>query len=188
MLFRSTVRSGGWRDTIKNVIKDENDNNIAQGVPPTPPKQSYLSHKRNSISDFVGKVIRKLSISNKGEDVQENDFKSHFGQTLTNPLDFILMKEEYLKKNPPVKVEAPASSDTNGESMASVMDSLKKMVKKINPKREFADENNDKNGDRVLRSLKRQSDLKMSQYEERMKKYQVMLALHNVCYSKFQYF
>ena len=62
----------------------------------------------------------------------------------TNPLDFILMKEEYVKKNPPKKPfvkQRDVESDSDGEmSMESVMKSLKKIVKAINPKREFANE------------------------------------------------
>ena len=57
-----------------------------------------------------------------------------------NPLDFILMKE-IVKRNPPKKKtfvkERSIESESEGMSMASVMKSLKRMVKAINPKHEF---------------------------------------------------
>mgnify|MGYP001324108005 CR=1 FL=1 len=61
----------------------------------------------------------------------------------SNPLEFILMREEYVKKNPPLKKtfvkQRDVESDSEGEmSMESVMKSLKKIVKAINPKRDFA--------------------------------------------------
>ena len=116
-------------------------------------------------------ILSQLSLI-RSDDAPEVETKQHF----SNPLDFILMKEEYLKKNPPST--NPLSDQATGDSMASVMDSLKKMVKKINPKREFPNENKD-HDEAKLRSMKRLSDLQMSQYEERMKKYQV-----NICCSK----
>ena len=116
-------------------------------------------------------ILSQLSLI-RSDDAPEVETKQHF----SNPLDFILMKEEYLKKNPPST--NPLSDQAAGDSMASVMDSLKKMVKKINPKREFPNENKD-HDEAKLRSMKRLSDLQMSQYEERMKKYQV-----NICCSK----
>ena len=54
--------------------------------------------------------------------------------------------------------------------MASVMDSLKKMVKKINPKREFP---GDPRKDELSISKQQQNDLNKLRYEERMRKYQV---------------
>ena len=159
-----------------------------RGVSQTPPKQTYLGHKRSSISEFVGKVIRKLSVGKAETEQDQADTKPHFPAQFSNPLDFILMKEEYLKKNPPpppaARQDVKRSQEPQGpDSMACVMDSLKKMVKKINPKREFAGDNNNNNRTNnnndntkeeiALRNSKRQSDLKMSQYEERMKKYQV---------------
>ena len=162
------ARTGGWRETIRNATCKEENNHIPQ----TPPKYSYLSQKRSSISDFVGKVIRKLSIS-KGDESQEPDSKPHFTAQFNNPLDFILMKEEYLKKNPPTpsKIDSKAIQETSGsDSMASVMDSLKKMVKKINPKREFP---GDIRKDDIPKSILQQNDLNKLRYEERMKKYQV---------------
>ena len=163
------ARTGGWRETMRNAAnKDENSR-----MPQTPPKYSYLSQKRSSISEFVGKVIRKLSVS-KGDESQETEPKPHFPAQFNNPLDFILMKEEYLKKNPPTsaKVESKNVQDTSAgsDSMASVMDSLKKMVKKINPKREFP---GDPRKDELSISKQQQNDLNKLRYEERMRKYQV---------------
>ena len=51
------------------------------------------------------------------------------------------MKEEIVKRNPPKKKtfvkERSIESESEGMSMASVMKSLKRMVKAINPKHEF---------------------------------------------------
>ena len=163
------ARTGGWRETMRHATCKE-DNNY---IPQTPPKYSYLSQKRSSISEFVGKVIRKLSIS-KGDEYQDSDLKPHFTAQFNNPLDFILMKEEYLKKNPPTpcKMDSKTNQETSAgsDSMASVMDSLKKMVKKINPKREFP---GDLRKEDLLKSKQQQNDLNKLRYEERMKKYQV---------------
>ena len=170
----------------KSASREEAGRVVSQ----TPPKQTYLGHKRSSISEFVGKVIRKLSVGKAETEQEQADTKPHFPAQFSNPLDFILMKEEYLKKNPPpppaARQDVKRSQEPQGpDSMACVMDSLKKMVKKINPKREFAGDNNNNNNksnnnnndnnkeEIALRNSKRQSDLKMSQYEERMKKYQV---------------
>ena len=67
----------------------------------------------------------------------------------TNPLEFILMREEYVKKNPPPKKiffrGRSVESDSEGEmSMESVMKSLKKIVKAINPRREFPQDKQEK--------------------------------------------
>ena len=160
----SGTRSGGWREAMRNSEAMERDHAKPSPSVASSPKPSYLSQKRNSISEFVGKVIRKLSIGSKGEDCQEND-KPHLVPTqFNNPLDFILMKEEFMKKNPPSPtVKAPAVPANSPES---IMDSLKKMVKKINPKREFA---GDKKEETV--SIKRQSDWRNAQFDERMKVY-----------------
>ena len=115
----------------KSVTNEDINSKVCQ----TPPKQSYLSHKRSSISEFVGKVIRKLSVGKEGSQESEPRTQRPAAQFI-NPLDFILMKEEYLRKNPPPP--PPEKSETKKppeDSMACVMDSLKKMVKKINPKR-----------------------------------------------------
>ena len=63
-------------------------------------KPSYLTQKRNSISDYVGKVIRKLS-SAKQESAEKEVMAPLHPTQFTNPLDFILMKEDFIKKNPP---------------------------------------------------------------------------------------
>ena len=49
------------------------------------------------------------------------------------------------------------------------MDSLKKMVKKINPKREFPGET--KPEDSSLVNFRKQSEMRMALFDERMKKY-----------------
>ena len=78
-----------------------------------------------------------------------------------------------LRKNPPPPpVDKADSKKPSEDSMACVMDSLKKMVKKINPKREFPGDNKEE----AKGSLKPPPgpDLRSAQaiYEERMKKYQ----------------
>ena len=72
----------------------------------------------------------------------ENSCGEKLKNKFSNPLDFILMKEEFVKKNPPpkksfVKERSVESDSEGGMCMASVMKSLKKIVKAINPKREF---------------------------------------------------
>ena len=58
------------------------------------------------------------------------------------------MKEEYVKKNPPTKKsfvrQRSVESDSEEMSMESVMKSLKKIVKAINPKREFSQDKEEK--------------------------------------------
>ncbi len=162
----SNLRTGGWRETMKKSATRED---VSSKVCQTPPRQSYLSQKRSSISEFVGKVIRKLSVGKEGS--QEVELRTQrTAVQFTNPLDFILMKEEYLRKNPPPP--PPEKSDTKKppeDSMACVMDSLKKMVKKINPKREFLGDKEE-----VKFPPKASFELRTAQaiYEERMAKYQ----------------
>ena len=119
--------------------------------------------KRNSITQLAGKIKRKLSsgkadVGKGWEKAEESNSwrkkdatsessgaKSVESPSVTiyNPLDFILMKEDFLRKNPsaaPKKTfrrDRSVESDCGETSMASVMDSLKKIVKAINPKREF---------------------------------------------------
>ena len=89
----------------KSATREDVSSKVCQ----TPPRQSYLSQKRSSISDFVGKVIRKLSVGKEGS--QEVELRTQrTAVQFTNPLDFILMKEEYLRKNPPPP--PPEKSDT----------------------------------------------------------------------------
>ena len=145
----------------KSATREDVSSKVCQ----TPPSQSYLSQKRSSISEFVGKVIRKLSVGKEGS--QEVELRTQrTAVQFTNPLDFILMKEEYLRKNPPPP--PPEKSDTKKppeDSMACVMDSLKKMVKKINPKREFLGDKEE-----VKFPPKASFELRTAQaiYEERM--------------------
>ena len=118
-------------------------------------------------------MIRKLSVGKEGSQEAEQRL-GRPGAGFSNPLDFILMKEEYLRKNPPPP--PPDKSDTkkpSEDSMACVMDSLKKMVKKINPKREFPGDV--KKEETVLKPPPSvRVDIRSPQaiYEERMKKYQ----------------
>ena len=163
----SRTRSGGWRETMRR--NDQEEKNTCLTSHQIPPKPSYLSQKRNSVSEFVGKVIRKLSIS-KPDESQDSDKPHLNAEQLTNPLEFILMKEEYLKKNPPSPtVKNQATTTTTGNNPESIMDSLKKMVKKINPKREFPGET--KPEDSSLVNFRKQSEMRMALFDERMKKY-----------------
>ena len=166
---RSGGRRGGWRETIKAAAgqtgqAEEQEETGQAGQQ----RQSYLAQKRSSVSEFVGKVIRKLSLT-KSEEQSEADKP----RSITNPLDFILMKEEYLKKNPPAPVEPkkPSEQPSGEQTMANMMDSLKKMVKKINPKREFpADKPEPLKGEepRVVGGKWRSE---RAQFDERMVKY-----------------
>ena len=105
----------------------------------------------------------------------------------SNPLEFILMREEYVKKNPPLKKtfvkQRDVESDSDGEmSMESVMKSLKKIVKAINPKRDFAKDKQEEEKKEKLRQIeqkKRNEELAIKSrtsrqftiWDERMKKY-----------------
>ena len=103
----------------------------------------------------------------------------------SNPLEFILMREEYVKKNPPQKKtfvkQRDVESDSDGEmSMESVMKSLKKIVKAINPKRDFAkDKHEDEKREKQIEQNKRNEELPIKSrtsrqftiWDERMKKY-----------------
>ena len=105
----------GWRDRISNKSHDK-------------PK---TTKPLNKIAESTISVIQE----------EAKPLMTKF----TNPLEFILMREEYVKKNPPTKKtfvkQRSVESDSEGEmSMESVMKSLKKIVKAINPKREFATE------------------------------------------------
>ena len=166
---KTTVRTGGWRETINNVTRPGEDSQTSPQ-----PKQSYLAHKRSSVSEFVGKVIRKLSLTKtEPSDGSEGDKPVFFTGQIINPLDFILMKEEYLKKNPPATAEQKKTSEqaSNDQTMGNMMDSLKKMVKKINPKRDFPVDKTEnlKKEEPWPKSVKRPSD--HDQFTERMKKY-----------------
>ena len=164
---RSSGRKGGWRETI-NAAGQTGQGEDQEAGQAGQHRQSYLAQKRSSVSEFVGKVIRKLSLT-KGEEQSEAEKP----RVITNPLDFILMKEEYLKKNPPAPVEPkkPSEQPSGEQTMANMMDSLKKMVKKINPKREFpADKPEGLKGEepRVVGGKWRSE---RDQFEERMMKY-----------------
>ena len=164
---RSSGRKGGWRETI-NAAGQTGQGEDQEAGQAGQHRQSYLAQKRSSVSEFVGKVIRKLSLT-KSEEQSEADKP----RVITNPLDFILMKEEYLKKNPPAPVEPkkPCEQPSGEQTMANMMDSLKKMVKKINPKREFpADKPEPLKGEepRVVGGKWRSE---RAQFDERMVKY-----------------
>ncbi|XP_023349141.1 uncharacterized protein LOC111717912 isoform X2 [Eurytemora carolleeae] len=131
----------GWRDKLNrsdSLKKDEQN------------LQQYLGKKRNSITKLAGHLKRKLSISKPEGTEEKNSSELEKDETESprtfarsmNPLDFIMMKEEYIRKNPPpprkefVK-ERSVESESGKQSMESVMNSLKKIVKAINPRREF---------------------------------------------------
>ena len=158
---KTSGRTGGWRETINSLPS------------PQQPKQSYLANKRSSVSEFVGKVIRKLSLTKTEQsDSSEGEKPVFFSGQITNPLDFILMKEEYLKKNPPANPEPKKPNEQPCSDKATMMDSLKKMVKKINPKRDFSGDKTEtpRKEEPWLNSTKRRSEIDL--FEERMKKYQ----------------
>ena len=151
----------GWRDKLNrsDSLKAKEDKEEESEGPAT--GAGYLGAKRNSVTQLASKIKRKLSFS-KLEVVKADDSPSSRNKKDTtaegtsakaalespsvaknfNPLDFILMKEDFLRKNPPpakkpLHRERSVESDSGETSMASVMDSLKKIVKAINPKREF---------------------------------------------------
>ena len=161
-----------WRDTINKDNGKGDSQNTSQ-------KPSYLTQKRNSISDYVGKVIRKLS-SAKQEDSAEKEVMAPLHPTqFTNPLDFILMKEDFIKKNPPPQCKVDIKKEGPEPSMASIMDSLKKIVKKINPNREFPSdimkrekEEKLKREEENLKSTPTEEPKSSTLWDARMKKYQ----------------
>ena len=166
---RSSGRKGGWRETINAANTGQAGLTVDQeSGQPAHHRQSYLAQKRSSVSEFVGKVIRKLSLT-KSEDQSEGDKP----RVITNPLDFILMKEEYLKKNPPAPVEPkkPSEQPSGEQTMANMMDSLKKMVKKINPKREFPADKAESLKVEEPRVVGVSWKSERDQFEERMLKY-----------------
>ena len=152
----------GWRDKLNRSDSIKAKEDPEEDVPATGAGYQGAA-KRNSMTLLAGKIKRKLSIGKadvgKAEEphswrknVCSSGWSKHGGDDQTtmesappkvfNPLDFILMKEDFDRKNPqpPKKSfarERSVESDTGETSMASVMDSLKKIVKAINPKREF---------------------------------------------------
>ena len=120
--------TSGWRDRISS--RTTTDKALAGGVS----VQTAAVGPRAQASTAHSK-------SNKVEAAKKEEPK-HPVAKFSNPLDFILMKEEYVKKNPPTKKsfvrQRSVESDSEEMSMESVMKSLKKIVKAINPKREFS--------------------------------------------------
>ena len=86
----------------------------------------------------------------KVEVVKEPKKEKSILPKFSSPLEFILMREEYVKKNPPPAKKIffrgrSVESDSEGDmSMESVMRSLKKIVKAINPRREFPQDKQEK--------------------------------------------
>ena len=171
-----TKKISSWRDSLnmENLTNETKEDSQTSSQKP-----SYLSQKRNSISEFVGKVIRKLSIGKQDDSTDREVFVPLHPSQFNNPLDFILMKEEFIKRNPQLpKIEVKICDGTE-TSMASVMDSLKKIVKKINPKREFHNdivkreqEEKRKREEATHKSNAKEDKKVMSLWEARMMKYQ----------------
>ena len=166
--------SSSWRDRISSRSHDKSF--LKKPSLPT-------TKAKDTVKDIIPSSEAKVEAAKKSEEVAK---PSKF----TNPLEFILMKEEYVKKNPPKKQfikQRDVESDSDGEmSMESVMKSLKKIVKAINPKREFANEMHEKEKLNNLQTKhserenrkgpkdvlkKSQSVRQYSIWDERMKKY-----------------
>ena len=167
--------TSSWRDRISDKPRDK--------------PQEAASHQKAPIRRTNVEVVRAAVIPEEKpvtrvvETVIKEEPKplSNF----SNPLEFILMREEYVKKNPPPKKtfvkQRDVESDSDGEmSMESVMKSLKKIVKAINPKRDFAkDKREDEKREKQIEQKKRGDELpiksrtsrQFSIWDERMKKY-----------------
>ena len=122
------------------------------------------------------------------EQVKKLEYSSSHNK-FSSPLDFILMKEELSKKsglqNKIFVKERTVESDSEGEaSVASVMKSLKKIVKAINPKREFLSDRVEKERQqnarlqdvqneqkRIREDILNKASCSASSWDERMKKY-----------------
>ena len=139
---KTEVEPSGWRAKLMdcNISKNEN----AEMLPACKDINGI-----NVIKNIANQIKRKLSIG-KGEgpikydDATENEFEDSYvpykPSKFSNPLDFIFLKEENDKKNPPKKKfvkERSVDSDCGKSTLESVMDSLKKFVKAVNPKHEF---------------------------------------------------
>lgn len=135
--------TSGWRHRISNKPSSE----------PTKPTKKVKPLITSQYLAATAKPEVKAPIQNlvvvKVSEPEDEPRLPPVQQKFTNPLDFILMKEEYVKKNPPAKKtlvkQRDLESDSEGEmSMESVMKSLKKIVKAINPKREFSSDQKEK--------------------------------------------
>lgn len=185
----------GWRDKLSNKENTQNktatsaslsNNNsshqMVKAVPEAKIKRNKATDK-NCDAKLRGKVEVKSLESTM---IQENAAPPQI--KFTNPLDFILMREEFVKSNPPPKKflvrQRSVESDSEGESssMESVMRSLKKIVKAINPKREFPqdkiekerqDKKKKEEAEKATRAIRDQilKNTSASKWDERMKKY-----------------
>jgi hypothetical protein len=161
----TSKKISGWRDKLNRSDSLKAKKDVEEEAPAT--GAGYVEAKRNSVTQLAGMIKSKLSIgkveAGKAEESTNSWRKKASGWSkddgasaasspsavespscskIMNPLDFILMKEDFLRKNPPPpkkpsRRDRSVESDTGETSMASVMDSLKKIVKAINPKREF---------------------------------------------------
>ena len=159
----ASKKISGWRDKLNRsdslkAKEDVKDEGVAE--PPATGAGFQAGVKRNSITQLASKIKRKLSIgkADVGKAEESHSWRSKMDASsdnstakpgaepppvkVINPLDFILMKEDFLRKNPPplkktFRKDRSVESDCGETSMASVMDSLKKIVKAINPRREF---------------------------------------------------
>ena len=154
----------GWRDKLNRSDSLKGGDEEKEETQVAATGEGYQGGaKRNSITQLAGKIKRKLSSgkadvgkgwekAEEGNSWRKKDATSESSGaksvespsvTIYNPLDFILMKEDFLRKNPSAvpkksfRRDRSVESDCGETSMASVMDSLKKIVKAINPKREF---------------------------------------------------
>ena len=178
----------GWRDRIGS----------GQGKTAAVVSSSSSSSSCTAVSTSTANTVSTVPppATPKVVAVQEPKKETAVLPKFSSPLEFILMREEYVKKNPP---PSPAKkkffrgrsveSDSEGDmSMESVMRSLKKIVKAINPRREFAPDKDKEKADKekvrkeqaeLERKKRRDELLKNSKanrhsliWDERMRKYQ----------------
>ena len=193
----TTKKVAGWRDKVnnsndqsrkQNQIKLQENNNEGGkvqnkgSVRTMYKKESERENKKNA--GFVKTHADKLNI----EEAKRPEYNSYQNK-FSSPLDFILMKEELAKKPGIQKKtfvkERTVESESEGEmSVASVMKSLKKIVKAINPKREFPSDRvererqesvklqNVKNEQKRIREeILKKASCSATSWDERMKKY-----------------
>ena len=169
--------TSSWRDRISDKSQDK------------PQQADTAAHQKVPRRTNVESVSTIIPEEKPGIRIVETVIKEEPKplSNFSNPLEFILMREEYVKKNPPLKKvfvkQRDVESDSDGEmSMESVMKSLKKIVKAINPKRDFAQEKQENEKKEVAKQIgikkrneeipiKSRTSRQFSIWDERMKKY-----------------
>ena len=168
--------TSSWRDRISDNPQDK---------PPETVSHQKAPIRRRNVEVVKTRIPEEKPVTRIVETVIKEEVKPM--ANFSNPLEFILMREEYVKKNPPLRKtfvkQRDVESDSDGEmSMESVMKSLKKIVKAINPKRDFAnDKREDEKQEKIRQieqkrrneelAIKSRTSRQFSIWDERMKKY-----------------